>query len=151
MNKTIIVLLCFLLILGLSACASTPEPESVPDQDDEIGNWEDEMAGGEEGFPDDMFVPDLSDTHNEDLVAAFTPDGAYIHSDIESMLVLTSEKPMPYMIDFCLAAAEKLGIQKTDVDDSNPGFWTYNGTLGNLSIHIELRDDGDSVNLMLLY
>ena len=133
------------MLLTLSACASAPSAEPGPDYDDEMGGWEDE------GFPDDMFVPDLSNTHNDDLVAAFTPDDAIIHSDIESMLVLESKKSMPDMIAFCLAAIEKLGIKKTDIDDSRTGFWVFDGSFEDLSIHIELRDDGGSVNLMLLY
>jgi len=116
-----------------------------------MGGWEEEEMTGDEGFPDDMFTPEFSHTYNEALVAAFTPEGAKIHSDIESMLVLESEKSMPDMIAFCLAAVEKLGITKTDVDESNPVFWIFDGSFGELSIHIELRDDGGSVNLMLRY
>jgi len=143
MKKILLLCFFFLVLFTLSTCASAPTPEPVPD-------YEDEMAESE-GFPDDLFVPDLSNTYNEDLVAAFTPDDAYIHSDIESMLVLKSEKSMTDLIAFCLAAADKLGIKQTAIDDENPGLWTYDGTLDDLAIHVELRDDGGSVNLMLLY
>ena len=149
MKKIILICLCGLMMAVLSACASAPAPEPAPDED-EMGGWEEEMTG-DEGFPEDMFVPDLSNTYNEDLVAAFTPDDAYIHSDVESMLVLESKKSMSDMITFCLAAVERLGIEKIDIDDTDPGFWVFNGSFKDLSVHIELRDDGGSVNLMLLY
>jgi len=133
--------MCFLTLLAIAACA----PASAPDEDEDMAGWEDE------GFPEDSFTPDFSDTHNEALVAAFTPEGATVHSDVESMLVLTTDKSMADMIAFCMAAVENMGIVMSDIDDTSSGFWVFNGSFGNLSIHIELRDDGDSVNLMLLY
>ena len=143
MKKIITLFICLLLLFTLSACASSSsEPE--PDFEDEMSGMEDE------GFPEDP-GPALSNTHNQTLVAAFTPAGAYIHSDVESMLVLESKQSMSEMIAFCLEAAENLGIELSDIDETLSDLWIYNGTLGDLTIHIELRDDGDSVNLMLLY
>jgi len=149
MKKMILVFLSLFILFALSACApaSVPEPvpEPTPDYEDEMAGWDDE------GFPDDLFVPDLSNTHDDALVAAFTPEGATIHSDVESMLVLETKRSLPDMIAFSLSAAEKLGITQTAIDESRTGFWIYDGKLGDLSIHVELRDDGGSVNLMLLY
>jgi len=156
------------MIIALAACSQEPleeaseeppapqEPvevifEPAPEPVDIIE--EDEMTGDEEDHPwieDDPH--DFSYTHDEAIVAALTPDDAYIHSDVESMLVLMSHMSLDEFIAFCLNAVDELGASVISIDDSRAGFWVFDGSLeGDIHLHIELRDDGDSVNMMVLY
>jgi len=163
MKRFAIFLLSYVLILALTACGQeqppeepqvieTPviEPSPEPTPADII---EEEITGEEEDHPwieDDS--PEFSYTHNEEIVAALTPDDAVIHSDIESMLVLASRMSMDEFIAFCIAAVEELGATEISIDDSGAGFWIYDGSLDDdIHLHIELRDDGDSINMMVLY
>jgi len=157
--------MCSLVLIALAACRQEPQPETTPSPDmppvstpssepapDNGGNGEEIMGDDDSHSWIDDDSPELSYSHNEILVAALTPEDAYIHSDIESMLVLMSEKTMDELIAFCLAAVDELDAELIDIDESQAGYWIYNGSLGeSLPLHIELRDDGGSVNMMVLY
>lgn len=149
--------LCCFLLFALTACGkdanpSSPtssSPTSTPTPD--IGGENTEEEGNGDGNPDEIDIPELSNTHNEALVGALTPDDAVVHTDIESMLALTSQKPMAELTAFCLEAANELGATQESIDDSKPDLWTYTGSLGEgLPLIIELRDEGNNGVTMLV-
>jgi len=166
--RILVVLLCAALMLTLTACADEYEPElepetlpetiePEPDCDDELesyGDFEEEMTDADyHGLPDDLELPEMTDEHNPELVAAFTPEDAYVHSDWDSTLILTSHMSKDELTDFVMAAAEELGIVFTDVEEPWEGAVEYTGILADGNpIHIQLRDNGDgTVNLMMIY
>jgi len=163
LKKTIPLLLSCLLMLTIVACGQEqpieePEvtedlPVAEPSPDLSDIDHEEEMTGDEEDHPwIDDDVQDFSYTYNESIVAALTPDDAYIHSDVESMLVLMSSMSLEEFIVFCLNAVDELGATTISIDDSRSGFWIFDGSMDeDMHLHIELRDDGDSVNMMVLY
>ena len=131
MKKFILLSLCFALIFTLAACAQEPPAEELPESEPEIVepspepidfSEEEEMTGDEEDHP---FIDDdpheFSNTHNEAIVDALTPEDAYIHSDVESMLVLMSHMSLDEFIDFCLNAVDELGVADIIIDDSDMG------------------------------
>jgi len=163
LKRIIPFILSCTLIFVLAACGQEPiveeqelEPiivEPSPEPDFDVIFEEDEMTGDEEDHPWIEDEPhEFSYTHDEAIVAALTPDDAYIHSDVESMLVLMSHMPMNEFIAFCLNAVDELGATEVTIDESRNGFWVFDGLLDDdIHLHIELRDDGDSVNMMVLY
>jgi len=151
--------LAVLLPLALAGCSGDQSPASNPTQTltnltpgqptDEP--WEEDMSN-EQPMPTDMVFPETTQTHDPELVAAFTPEGATVHADVESMLTLSSEMSLDEMIAFTLAAAEQVGASQNSIDSAVPGFWTYSGTLeGNQPLTVELRDDGPTTAMIVSY
>jgi len=157
-TKLIALCVACLLPLGLVACGQDQAPATptqtltdLPSPDQTDLPWEEDM-GNEQPFPTDWVFPDSTQTHNPVLVAAFTPEGAVVHADVESMLTLSTDLSLDEMIAFCLAAVAEVGATKVSIDHAVPGFWTYSGVLeGNLPLTVELRDDGDTTALILTY
>jgi len=161
MKKIITFCVCCILLLAVAACGQGGQPETTPSPSPTAsptppnGNengGDEEMTGDEEkGIPDENGF-EFTHTHNEELVAAFTPDGAVINADIESFLALTTEKSMDEMIDFVLAVAEELGVTLVEIEEPRPDNWVYKGVLEDgMPIQVELRDDGLYTSMMVLY
>jgi len=169
--RIILVLLCAALVLTLAACTDdyepvaepetlpeTIEPEEMPEVEVEedlesYGDFEEEMTDADyHGLPDDYEPPEMSGEHNPELVEAFTPEDAYIHTDVESFFFLTSYMSKDEMIVFVMDVIEELGIVITSIDEPWEDTVTYTGTLADGGpIHIEIREGYDGVGLMLLY
>jgi len=176
-RRILAIILGAVLLLALVACTQEPEvledidadipyeptlvevEDPEPDYDEleeevtDYDEFEEEMTDADyHGLPDDYEIPEFTGIHNPEIVAALTPEDAYIHTDEPSFLVLTSEKSKADLIDFVLAAAEELGATLVDTYEPWDDSWAYLGTLPNGDqLYVELRDDGESVNIMVLY
>jgi len=152
--------LCFVLLLAfaITACKQSTESSASPTVSTPIteltpGNTTDvDDENEDEGNPDEIDIPSFSGVRNEKLVEAFTPEDAEVYTDVESSLIFKSGMSMSDMIEFCLAAADEIGAQQVEIDESRAGYWVYTGTYGeNLTLSVELRDDGDSVSALVEY
>jgi len=140
-------------VLSFAACRQATEPGPAPASSPDAIQLPDTDGGDDsEGNPDEINPPGISGARNEALVKIFTPDGAEVYTDVESELILKSEMSMPDMIAFCLAAADEIGAEQIEIDESRAGLWVYSGIYGeNLTLTIDLRDDGNSVNMLITY
>jgi len=163
------VLLCVVMLLALVGCTQqsepevepetlpeTIEPEEMPEVDPIVPDleFEEEMTDADyHGLPDDTVFFETTGTHNPEIVAAFTPADAYVHTDVESFLVLTSQMSMMELIDVVFAGANELGATLYAIEEPFPDTWVYIGTLPNGNpIQVTVRDDGElGVNLMVEY
>jgi len=99
-----------------------------------------------------MDIPDLSGERNEALVAAFTPQNAEIITDTEETVIMRSKQSMTNLKAFYLAALDELGATQTALQDITEDYWVYSGVYDEkYMLIIELRDDGESVNIIIIY
>ena len=89
---------------------------------------------------------------NETLIAILTPEGAEVVTDVEDLLILDSLMPLSELIDFYKTVLVELYIQETGLNDSREGIWIYSGIFeGTKPITIEMRDNGESVRIYIIY
>ena len=148
MKKILALMLCLIMVLTLCACRGN-EAQEAPAE--ETPNWE-ENFGDEDGFPD-FVIPETSSDRNEELIAAFTPEGAEVIADTPGELILHSSMSVEALAAFYTEAIEELGSEETAEDfDSIYGDWVYTGRYGEgKTIVVCLRDDGDYSSILINY
>ena len=149
MKKILAMLLCLIMALTLCACGGDKAEENAVEV--ENPNIEEDF-GDEDGFPD-FVVPETSPERNEELIAAFTPEGAEVISDVEGELILHSTMSIEALTAFYTEAIAELGAAETSEDfDSVFGDWVYTGTYGaGKTLVVCLRDDGGYMSILVNY
>jgi len=174
MRKFMLLCACLFLTIALLGCDQTGS-EVLEDIDHDIQyedtlvevpedeneefyiDWyaEEEMTWYDMPFLydlDDMFF--MSGEHNPELVAILLTDDAYVHTDVESFLVFTTNMSKSDVVDFIMDAIEDIGATVVLTGYPWPDTWAVDSELpdGNLfSVEIRDADDEDGVVVMVMY
>ena len=86
------------------------------------------------------------------LASLLTPEDSEIITSVEDLLILDSTQPFPDLIHFYITMLFELSVEETGLNDRREGIWIYSGIYDrNKPITIEMRDNGESIRVYIIY